>query len=154
MECLCLVLLSTSSWLFYSLRSGYILVPALFVEKTILSPLNSLVVFVHLLNRVWLFATPWTAAARLLCPPLSSRVCSDLCSLSWWCCLTISSSAALFFSCLQSFPAWGSFRNESTLHISWPKYWHQSFQWIFKLISFRTDWFGHLAVQGTLKSLL
>ena len=30
---------------------------------------------------------------------------------------------------------------------------HQSFQWIFKLISFRTDWFDHLAVQGTLKSL-
>ena len=31
---------------------------------------------------------------------------------------------------------------------------HQSFQWIFKLISFRIDWFDFLAVQGTLKSLL
>ena len=31
--------------------------------------------------------------ARLLCPPLSPRVCSDSCPLSWWCCLTISSSA-------------------------------------------------------------
>ena len=30
---------------------------------------------------------------------------------------------------------------------------HQSFQWIFKLISFRMDWLAHLAVQGTLKSL-
>ena len=31
---------------------------------------------------------------------------------------------------------------------------HQSFQWIFKLISFRTDWFDLLTVQETLKSLL
>ena len=31
---------------------------------------------------------------------------------------------------------------------------HQSFQCIFRLISFRMDWFGLLAVQGTLKSLL
>ena len=31
---------------------------------------------------------------------------------------------------------------------------HQSFQWIFRTDSFRTDWFDLLAVQGTLKSLL
>ena len=31
---------------------------------------------------------------------------------------------------------------------------HQSFQWIFRLISFRLDWFDLFAVQGTLKSLL
>ena len=31
---------------------------------------------------------------------------------------------------------------------------HQSFQWIFRLISFRSDWFDLLASQGTLKSLL
>ena len=31
---------------------------------------------------------------------------------------------------------------------------HQSFQWIFRLISFRIDWFNLLAVQQTLKSLL
>ena len=31
---------------------------------------------------------------------------------------------------------------------------HQSFQWIFRLISFRFDWFDLLAGQGTLKSLL
>ena len=30
---------------------------------------------------------------------------------------------------------------------------HQSFQWIFSVISFRIDWFDLLAVQGTLKSL-
>ena len=31
---------------------------------------------------------------------------------------------------------------------------HQSFQWIFRLISFRIDWFDLCAVQGPLKSLL
>ena len=31
---------------------------------------------------------------------------------------------------------------------------HQSFQWTPGLISFRMDWLDHLAVQGTLKSLL
>ena len=31
---------------------------------------------------------------------------------------------------------------------------HQSFQWIFRTISFRMDWLDLLAVQGTLKSLL
>ena len=45
----------------------------------------------------------------LLCPPLSPRVCSNSCPLSWWCYLTISSSAALFSFCLQSFPEAGSF---------------------------------------------
>ena len=31
---------------------------------------------------------------------------------------------------------------------------YQSFQWIFRLISFRMDWLDLLAVQGTLESLL
>ena len=44
---------------------------------------------------------------RLLCPPVFPRVCSNSCLLSWWCCLTISSSATCV--CLQSFPATGSF---------------------------------------------
>ena len=42
-------------------------------------------------------------------PSLSPGVCSNLCSLSQWCYLTISSSATLFSSCPQSFPAPGSF---------------------------------------------
>ena len=42
--------------------------------------------------------------ARLICPPLFLRICSDSCPLSQWCYLTISSSAALFSFCLQSFP--------------------------------------------------
>ena len=46
---------------------------------------------------------------RLLCPSPSPRVCSNSCPLSQWCHPTISSSAVPFFSCLQSFPAAGSF---------------------------------------------
>ena len=66
----------------------------------------------------------------------------------------ISSSAIPFSSCLQSFPASGSF-----LLIRWPKYWSFSFNIspsneYSGLISFRIDWFGLLSVQGTLKSLL
>ena len=47
--------------------------------------------------------------ARLFCLPLSSKVCSNSDPLSWWCCLTISSSAAPFSSCPQSFPVLRSF---------------------------------------------
>ena len=43
--------------------------------------------------------------ARPPWPPLSPGVCSNLCLLSQWCCLTISSPTAPFSSCLQSFPA-------------------------------------------------
>src|SRR5574337_77108 len=51
------------------------------------------------------------------------------------------------------------FSNESTLRMSWPKYWSFSFSIIPSkeipgLISFRMDWLDVLAVQGTLKSLL
>ena len=51
------------------------------------------------------------------------------------------------------------FSNESTLLMSWPKYWNFSFsispsKEIPGLISFRLDWLDLLEVQGTLKSLL
>ena len=50
------------------------------------------------------------------------------------------------------------FSDESVLRIRWPKYWSFSFSIspsneYSRLISFRTDWFDLLAVQGTLKSL-
>ena len=50
------------------------------------------------------------------------------------------------------------FSNESALHMRWPKYWSFSFNISSSkehpgLISFRMDWLGLLAVQGTLKSL-
>ena len=48
--------------------------------------------------------------ARLPCPSLSPRVCSNSCPLNWWRHPTISSSVVPVSSCLQSFlPASGSF---------------------------------------------
>ena len=47
--------------------------------------------------------------ARLPCPSVSPRACSDSCPLSRWCHPTISSSVASFSSCPQSFPASESF---------------------------------------------
>ena len=48
--------------------------------------------------------------ARLPSPSLSAGVCSNSCPLSRWCHPTISPSVTIFFSsCLQSFPASGSF---------------------------------------------
>ena len=49
------------------------------------------------------------------------------------------------------------FSSELALHIRWPKCWSFSISPSNEysgLISFRIDWFDHLAVQGTLKSLL
>ena len=69
---------------------------------------------------------------------------------------TISPSVIPFSSCLQSFPA-SVFSNESAFHIRWPKYWSFNIspsKEYSGLISFRTDWFDFLAVQGTLKSLI
>ena len=87
------------------------------------------------------------------CPSPTHRVYSNSCPLSWWCHPTISSSVVPFFSCLQSFPASGSFQMSSALRIRWPKYWSFSFSIspsneYSGLISFRVDWFDLLAVQG------
>ena len=97
--------------------------------------------------------------ARTPYPIPTLRACSNSCSSSWWCHPTISSSAISFLSCIQSFPASGSFFTESVLHIRWPRYWSFSFSISPSnensgLISFRIDWLDLLAVQGTLKSLL
>ena len=46
---------------------------------------------------------------RILCPLVTPGGCSNSCSLSQWCYITISSSAAPFSSCFQSFPESGSF---------------------------------------------
>ena len=47
--------------------------------------------------------------ARLPCPSPTPRACSNSCPSSWWCHPTTLSSVVPFSSCLQSFPASGSF---------------------------------------------
>ena len=64
--------------------------------------------------------------SRLPCPSLSPGVSSDSYPLSWWCYLTISSSAVLF-SLPSIFPSIWVFSNVLALHIWWPKYWSFSF---------------------------
>ena len=68
----------------------------------------------------------------------------------------------LYFSLLllpSIFPSIRVFSRELAIRIRWPKYWSVSISIspsneYSALISFRTDWFDLLAVQGTLKSLL
>ena len=84
----------------------------------------------------------------------SPRVCSNLCPLSRWCYLTISSSAASVPSCTQSLPASGSFP-KSWLFASGGQIIKASASNEYaRLISFRIVWFDLLAVQGILQSLL
>ena len=97
--------------------------------------------------------------ARLPCPSPSLGACWNSCPLSQWCHPTISSSVVPFSSCLQSFPASGSFLMSQLFESRWPKYWSFSFNIspssdYSGLISFRILWFDLLAVQETLKSLL
>ena len=113
---------------------------------------------VQSLSCVQLFVTPWTA------------VCQD--SLSFaisWSLLKLMSIESVMQSndlvlchprlLLPSIlPSIRVFSNESVLCIRWPKYWSFSFNIspsteYSRLMSFRTDWFDPLAVQGTLKSL-
>ena len=107
---------------------------------------------------VQLFETPWTAACQA---SLSFTVSQSLLKFmsTELMMLTISSSTVLFSSCLQSFPASGSFQ-KSQLFVSGGQSIEASASAsvlpvnIQGWFSLRIDWFNLLAVQGTLKSLL
>ena len=60
-------------------------------------------------SQLYLTVTLYTGHTSLPCPSPSPGVCSNSCPSNWWCHPTISSSVVLFSSCLQSFPASGSF---------------------------------------------
>ena len=84
--------------------------------------------------------------ARLPCPSLSPRVCSNSCPWNQWCHPTIASSAIPFSFCPLC-----QHQRQLALHIRWPKYWRLSFcispsNEYSELISFRIDWFDLLAV--------
>ena len=67
------------------------------------------IVGVQLLSHVWLFETPWTAAAMLPCPFTISLTLLKFMSIEPVMHPTTSSSVASFSSCLQTFLALGSF---------------------------------------------
>ena len=113
---------------------------------------------VQLFSRVWLFATPWTAARQA---SLSHTNSQRLLKLMFIESVMPSNHLILCHPLLllpSIFPSIRVFSNESVLHIRWLKYWRFSFQIspsneYSGLISFRIDWLDLLAVQGTLKSL-
>ena len=65
---------------------------------------------VQSLCRVWLFATPWTAALQASLSITNSQSLLKLMSIESWCHPTILSFVLPFSSCLQSFSASGSFQ--------------------------------------------
>ena len=69
-------------------------------------PLNGLFSSVAQSDSLWPHGLQCT---RLTCPSPTPRGCSNSCPSSWWCHPTVSSSVVPFSSCLQSFPASGSF---------------------------------------------
>ena len=87
---------------------------------------------------------------RLLCPLPIPGVYSNLCPLSRWCHPTISSFVIPFSSCLQCFPASGSFPmsqlfTSSGQRIEFHLQHHPSIEYS-ELICFRMDWLDLLAV--------
>ena len=115
---------------------------------------------VQSLSHVRLFVTPWSVACQASLSITNSRSLLNSCTSSWWSPPTILSSVIPFFSCLESFPASGSFPTSQFFASSgqstggWTS---ASVLWVniqSRLISFRIDWLDFLVVQGTLKSLL
>ena len=112
---------------------------------------------VYSLSRVWVFATPWTAARQASLSITNSWSLLKLMSIE----LVMPSNHLILCRGLlllpSIFPSIRVFSNESALRIRWPKYWSFSFNISPSnehpgLISFRMDWLDLLAVQGTLKS--
>ena len=114
---------------------------------------------IQLLSHVQRFVAPWTAACQV---SLSFTISQSLLKL-----MSIESvmlynhlvlcHPLLFLSLI--FPSIRVFFNKLAVCIRWPKYWSFSLSInpsneYSELISFRTDWFDLVAVQGTLKSLL
>ena len=110
-------------------------------------------VAVQLLSHVWLFVTPWTGACQ---EPLSFTISQSLLKLMFIEMMMPSNHLILCHPPLflpSIFPSIRVIFNEMALYIRWPKYWSFSFSISLSneysgLISFRIDWFDHLAVQG------
>ena len=103
-------------------------------------------------------AAPWIAAPQASLSITNSQSLLKLVSIE----LVVPSNQLVLCHPLlllpSIFPSIRVFPSESVLHIRWPKYWSFSFSIspsneYSGLISFRSDWFDLLAIQGTLKSL-
>ena len=107
---------------------------------------------VQSLSRVWLFATPWSAACQASLSITNSRSLLKLMSIESMIPfnhLILCHPLLLLPSIFHSIRV---FSNESVLRIRWPKYWSFSFSIspsseYSGLISFRMDWLDLLAIQ-------
>ena len=96
---------------------------------------------VQSLSRVWLFATPWTAARQASLSITNSGSLLKLMSIE-----SVMLSSHLILCCPllltpSIFPSIRVFSNKSVLHIRWPKYWSFSFSWNSVLPMNIKDWF-------------
>ena len=105
----------------------------------------------QLLSRIWLFATPWTAAHQASLSITNTQSLLKHMSIE----SVMPSSHLILCRPLLLLPpippSIRVFSNESTLHVRWPKYWSFSFSISPSnehpgLISFRMDWLDLLAV--------
>ena len=114
---------------------------------------------VQSLSHIWLFCDPMDCSTPGL--PVHHQLPEFTQAYVHWVCDAIQPSYPLSSPsppALNLFHHQGLFKWVSSLH-QWPKYWIFSFsispsKEYSGLISFRMDWLGLLAVQGTLKSLL
>ena len=85
------------------------------------------------------------------CPSPAPGVYSNSCPSSRWCHPTILSSVVPVSSCLQSFPAPGSFLMGQFFKSGWPKYWSFSFN-IFPPMNSQDwsplEWTGWISLQS------
>ena len=112
---------------------------------------------VQLLSSVWFFETLWTTARQASLSITNFQSLRKLMSIE-----SVMPSNHLnlchpFFLPPSIFLSIRVFSNDSVLHIRWPKYWSFSINTSNEysgLISFKIDWLDHLAVQGTVNSLV
>ena len=117
-----------------------------------------LLAVVQSLSCVWIFATSWTLYTRLpVCYQLPEFTQTHVHGLSDAIQpshpLSSPSPLAFNLSHHQGLSQWVSSSHQVASVLEFQLQ-HQSFQWIFRNIYFRIDWFDLLAVQGTLRSLL
>ena len=115
-------------------------------HNVFVNTLQFVVVIIQLRSYVWLFVSPWTAALQASQSFTISRNLLKFinsCPLSWWCCLTISISAAPSALALSLFQHQGLFQWVGSSHqlakVLELQLKHQSFQWIFRVDIFRID---------------
>ena len=112
------------------------------------------IVVVQSPSRVWLFATPWTAAHQTSVSLTIFQFAQDHIH---WIGDAIQLSLPLMTSLPTVFHSIRGLSKKTAVHIRWPKYWSFTFSIspsnaYSGLISFKIDYFDLLAFQGTLKS--